>query len=89
MICTRCGGTGLLNEHLVPESMWAQHERGELPLEDILQLLRDEQPDVTACDCCGDGEEQWHGEPGAHYEGGDDPGPRGPYARNGGLPRCA
>lgn len=44
--------------------------------------------DVTVCDCCGDGDGEWYGEPGHHFDGGDERGSNGPYAYNGGLPEC-
>lgn len=79
MICTRCDGTGVLNAHLMP---------GEMSAEEIREHLQSAPDDVTVCDCCGDGAHGWYGEPGSHHEGGDDPGPLGPYAYNGGLPEC-
>ena len=48
-------------------------------------LLNDE---AQPCDCCGDGDGEWYGEPGQHYGPDDPPGKHGPYAGNGGLCRC-
>jgi len=79
--CTRCGGTGFLNLEVCPID----------PLESRDEVLRwvdaNTGHDVQVCDCCGDGE-NWHGEPGEHYNQDDPPGPDGPYAYNGGLCEC-
>lgn len=83
MNCTRCSGTGLLNvEHLPTEI-------ADLDAHDALAWVlerHDDYPDVTACDCCGDGDRNWHGCPGEHDL--NDLGKSGPYAYNGGLPEC-
>ena len=87
MTCNPCDGTGIRNAEYVRASMWTQHHQGDLPLADLVRLANEENPDVTVCDCCGDGDD-WYGEPGRHYTRDDPPGPRGPYASNGGLCKC-
>ena len=101
--CTRCGGTGFLNNDQIPEELGGYPDK-------ILEWLDEtaaaqerlggcscfdhppcgfcmNQHEVQVCDCCGDGN-AWYGEPGKHY-GVDDPmGKFGPYARNGGLCEC-
>jgi hypothetical protein len=84
--CTRCQGTGFLNIHQLDE----QHlelfdEHG--PSVVLQWISNSDEYDVQVCDCCGDGE-NWHGEAGSHYIGGDEIGVRGPYAYNGGLCEC-
>lgn len=77
--CTRCEGTGFLNVEQVPDGIdgfaaiyeWA---------------TANEDHNVTACDCCGNGEDEWHGEPGEHDEA--QIGKDGPYAYNGGVWEC-
>lgn len=81
MICTRCDGTGYLNAGQYPGDIFDDREA-------FLMWLLENESDITVCDCCGDGENSWHGVPGAHFEGGDLVGPSGPYAYNGGLPEC-
>jgi hypothetical protein len=85
MNCTRCHGTGYLNTEQIPEGT-----AGDLSVEAIrLWILEQSEPhDVAVCDCCGDGDSHWHGEPGGHYIGGDMIGSAGPYAYNGGLCEC-
>ena len=84
MNCTRCNGTGLLNSELLPGDI------ASLDVEQILAWVRchQEWSDVTVCNCCGDGESAWHGEPGIHYTAQDPMGRNGPYAYNGGLCEC-
>ena len=84
MICTHCRGTGFLNIDQIPES-----ELGDGSVEAILTwIAKQSKPhDVTACDCCGNGE-TWYGEPGQHYNDDDPAGREGPYAYNGGLCEC-
>ena len=84
--CTRCQGTGFLNIEQVDEKTCAlSDEKGH---EVILEWIKDnENHDVQVCDCCGDGED-WYGEIGCHYMGGDIIGEAGPYAYNGGLCEC-
>lgn len=48
-----------------------------------------ESHDVVRCDCCGDGEEDWYGVPGEHYNSNDPRGAEGPYSYNGGLCECS
>jgi hypothetical protein len=84
--CTRCQGTGFLNIDQVDENTCVLSE--EEGHEVILEWIKDnENHDVQVCDCCGDGED-WHGEIGCHYMGGDIIGEAGPYAYNGGLCEC-
>lgn len=83
MICTHCDGSGFLNYDDRIASLDGNHEA-------ILKWIRAHRDgtDMSVCDCCGDGEGNWHGEPGSHY-GPDDPlGKNGPYAYNGGLCEC-
>ena len=82
MICTRCDGTGFLNINQVPPSI---ADKGAEKILSWIGCATDH--DVMVCDCCGNGEE-WYGEPGQHYMGGDTAGKNGPYAYNGGLPEC-
>lgn len=82
MVCTRCGGEGFLNIHQVPDDV-VHHGFEAIKT----WMLSNSGHDVTACDCCGDGEAKWHGEPGEHN--GADYGPGGPYGYNGGLPECS
>lgn len=83
--CTRCGGTGFLNIHQIPDV------KSDIVLESPEQTLQwieeNDDHDVSVCDCCGNGEE-WYGTPGEHYGPDDPPGERGPYAYNGGLCEC-
>ena len=81
IICTRCQGTGFLNIEQIP------NER-DLERKEILEWIkRNTGHDVQVCDCCGDGDD-WHGEPGQHYNTADPRGREGPYAYNGGLCEC-
>lgn len=85
MNCTRCDGTGFLNAGQIPEHIWDEGP------ETILRWLGNvggDKIDATVCDCCGNGEDGWYGEPGQHYGPDDPPGPNGPYAYNGGLCEC-
>ena len=80
MNCNRCEGSGFLNVEQVPEAI--------ANTDATLEWMRTtEDHDVTVCDCCGDGT-GWYGTPGQHYTSDDPPGPRGPYAYNGGLCEC-
>jgi hypothetical protein len=81
MTCRRCDGSGFLNIHQLPEGVEALDAINEWK-------IAHPDSDLQICDCCGDGE-GWYGEPGEHYQGGDHPGPNGPYAYNGGLPECS
>jgi len=70
-----------LNIEQVPESI--------NDVEEILEWINNHKGHVvTVCDCCGDGEENWYGEPGVHYGPDDPPGHDGPYGYNGGLCEC-
>ncbi len=87
MICTRCGGTGFINLHQIPDSELAAMDIDLVSLVPKWIEAQTEPHDVGICDCCGDGT-GWYGEPGQHY-GKDDPqGDRGPYHNNGGLCQC-
>lgn len=65
MICTRCDGTGFLNLEQVDDQVLEQYEKtGDTKI--ILDWIeRENDHDVSVCDCCGDGED-WYGEPGQH-----------------------
>lgn len=81
--CTRCQGTGFLNVFQVPDEI----DTGDT--EAVLKWMAAEPiHDVQVCDCCGDGEDEWHGVPGEHYNAEDPAGRHGPYASNGGLCEC-
>lgn len=83
MTCTRCQQTGFLNAEQIPESV---RSKG---VEEVLRWIPDHpDTDVTICDCCGNGEDTWHGEPGQHYTSADPVGRNGPYSYNGGLCEC-
>jgi len=81
-ICTRCQGEGFINIEQIPESECSEDTEVIL-----LWIAANDNHDVQVCDCCGDGED-WYGEKGCHYVGGDYQGPQGPYAYNGGLCEC-
>lgn len=82
MNCTRCQESGFLNIEQVPQDV---QEQGFDAI--VKWMAGNTGHDVTACDCCGDGE-GWYGEPGRHYTSEDPVGKRGPYAYNGGLAEC-
>jgi hypothetical protein len=85
LTCTRCEGSGFLSANNIPDAIW------ELDIDKVLAWVLahpDESGDATVCDCCGDGEESWYGQPGEHYGPDDPPGAAGPYASNGGLCHC-
>ena len=83
MNCTRCQGTGFLNSENVPPEVLSDG------IEDVLRWIPDHpDSDVVVCDCCGNGEDAWYGEPGQHYTAQDPVGKHGPYAYNGGLCEC-
>ncbi len=88
MTCTRCGGTGVLNEHLLAALMPEDGTADDIAR--ILQFLHSVeggQHEVRVCDCCGDGD-RWYGTPGEHY-GPDDPrGPNWTLRQQWGLRRC-
>lgn len=82
--CTRCDGTGFLNTHQLPNAINAGDQESVLHwLESTLLPT-----DVRVCDCCGDGDGEWYGTPGEHYNDEDQQGPQGPYSYNGGLCEC-
>lgn len=82
--CTRCESTGFLNVHQIPEELLDDWD-----FEAVQKWIEDnDDHDVSACDCCGNGEDAWHGTPGEHYNNDDPQGPDGPYADNGGLCEC-
>lgn len=83
MKCTRCDGTGFLNDGQIPEDVRDRDHEGILRWMQFTEMNHD----ISVCDCCGDGN-YWYGTPGEHY-GPDDPrGDDGPYAYNGGLCEC-
>lgn len=86
MNCTRCETTGFLNISQVDDAtLMAFDTSGDV--DDILHwMIAHPGSDVAVCDCCGDGTD-WYGQPGEHDP--NDYGPNGPYAGNGGLPRCS
>jgi hypothetical protein len=84
--CNHCQGTGFLNIEQIEDG--AIRDGGT---EAVLLWMRGHQEidhDVQVCDCCGDGEETWHGVPGEHYNAQDPPGHEGPYGYNGWLCEC-
>jgi hypothetical protein len=83
MNCTRCESTGFLNLDLLPAVILRLYELGEW--EEVSQWIKENDTECQVCDCCGDGE-NWYGEPGSHNA--NDNGHNGPYAYNGGLPKC-
>jgi len=84
MNCTRCQGTGFLNYEQLDDGMTDQLEPDEI----LEWVKKNPETEVCVCDCCGNGDDAWHGEPGQHFTGGDHVGRNGPYAYNGGLPEC-
>ena len=90
MNCTRCDGTGFLN--VLGDRLNRMLEgRGHAGFLTYVQNSRETDPeteDVSVCDCCGDGEEDWHGTPGEHYGLVDPMGAAGPYVYNGGRCEC-
>lgn len=89
MNCTRCEGTGFLNNDAGPNNNMTSEGIPEL---DACQLLEwkkaHPESDFQVCDCCGNGEDAWYGEHGEHYTFQDPVGEYGPYAYNGGLCEC-
>ena len=83
MNCGHCDGSGFVNFGNVPEGI---AQRGPDSVRSWLLTEAGAASDVAVCDCCGDGM-VWHGEAGQHDE--RDFGPEGPYAGNGGRPRCS
>jgi hypothetical protein len=83
MNCTRCDGTGFLNRDQLPDELFTGG------VEQVQRWIADHlDSDVSVCDCCGDGDSAWYGEPGQHYTSQDPIGKNGPYAYNGGLCEC-
>lgn len=83
MICTKCEGSGFFNAEQIPIKYI------ELTHKQILNWAIDNYDhDVSVCDCCGDGDSNWYGIPGEHYNNEDPKGKYGPYADNGGLCKC-
>lgn len=83
--CTRCMGLGFLNLDQIPDQEWAILA----PTAQIIEWIKNHDGhDVSVCDCCGNGEDAWYGEPGEHYNRDDPPGHTGPYTYNGGLCEC-
>uniref|UniRef100_A0A6H2A2P2 Uncharacterized protein n=1 Tax=viral metagenome TaxID=1070528 RepID=A0A6H2A2P2_9ZZZZ len=87
MICTRCEGTGFLNNHLGPANLLTSEGVPEMDAEQLRQWTICNPSDFQVCDCCGSGGE-WYDQPGEHYNTDDPQGPSGPYAYNGGLCEC-
>lgn len=81
--CTRCDGTGFLNVWQVDRNI------ADAGPEAVQRWIHENAlHEVQVCDCCGDGDQTWHGEPGQHYGPSDPSGKAGPYAYNGGLCEC-
>ncbi len=88
MHCTKCEGTGFLNNEAGPPNNMTKEGIPELDHEQLRQwCLAHPDSDFQVCDCCGDGE-NWYGTPGEHYNSDDPMGMHGPYASNGGLCKC-
>lgn len=88
MQCARCGGTGFLNTHQIPNHEWDLINRHVYQSSGIdFWVTRHKDHDVKRCNCCGD-ENGWYSEPGNHYSEYDPKGELGPYAYNGGLCEC-
>ena len=95
MTCTRCGGSGFLNtDHLTDEHAELLDELGAEEFYSRFFEGDDKlfaelyYPDVTICDCCGNGEDEWYGTAGEHYNSEDPEGKNGPYSYNGGHCEC-
>ncbi|KKM85204.1 hypothetical protein LCGC14_1291380 [marine sediment metagenome] len=88
LTCTRCEGSGFLN--LLSIDVSEEPEGVDFGDFDAMLawIAEHEESDIAVCDCCGDGEAEWYGVPGEHYNPDDPPGPDGPYAPNGGLAKC-
>jgi len=87
LTCNHCQGTGFHNADQITVDIFSLDD----PHASGLNWLGQQDPqshDVSVCDCCGDGESEWHGTPGEHYNDADPQGPDGPYAYNGGLCEC-
>ena len=100
MTCTRCDNSGFLNSHLLPPAdsfivpgikpiVKSGGNLLDSGIQTVMEWIRNQkETDVQICDCCGNGENDWYGIPGEHFQGGDHTGKNGPYAYNGGLPEC-
>jgi hypothetical protein len=85
--CGPCETTGFVNLDQVPESVVTAAEASPDFCAAILTWIKETAGhDVSVCSCCGDGEAEWHDEPGYHNEA--QYGKTGPYEYNGGLPEC-
>ena len=87
MTCTRCGGTGFINLHQVPDNIRKVFDDTGSHSIILDWISSNSDHDVSICDCCGDTSE-WYGVPGEHYNESDPRGMNGPYAYNGGLCEC-
>jgi hypothetical protein len=90
--CNVCEGTGWINLRQLTDFQTEAFYQcdGELEEERALidALHRDGiADDVAVCGCCGDGDTHYD-VPGQHYNSGDPPGKKGPYAYNGGYCEC-
>ena len=85
LTCTRCSSSGFLNIEQVDEAVLLQFDSSGDHQHVVDWIAKNKDHDVNVCDCCGDGAE-WYGEPGSHDR--SDFGKKGPYAYNGGLPKC-
>lgn len=86
--CNPCDGSGFVNLHQVPDSVLSEFRLGN-DAEVILSWMQEqtEAHDVKVCDCCGNGDDSWHGDPGEH-DPSDYNRKSGPYEYNGGVPEC-
>jgi hypothetical protein len=85
MGCNVCQGTGFVN---FPDDIdFSKMDNDEI-LEWIFKNEDETYSDFKVCNCCGNGEDNWYGEPGQHYSSLDPIGKNGPYAYNGGLCEC-
>lgn len=77
IICTHCENTGFINLIQVDDIILKAFDRtGEHQI--ILDWIeKNDEHDVSVCDCCGDGE-TWYGIPGEHYNPDDPRGNNGP-----------
>ena len=86
MTCTVCEN-GFVNLHQIPESACEAISNSDDPIQGFLDWIENnDEHDVAVCHCCGNGENDWHSEPGVHDE--STFGVGGPYEYNGGLPLC-
>jgi hypothetical protein len=86
--CTRCEGTGFLNNHCGPANDTDAEGIAPMDHDQLRQwIAANPETDFQVCDCCGDGD-YWYGVPGEHYNVEDPRGWHGPYASNCGLCMC-